>query len=169
MKIAFLEDDPDQIKLINYWLTKAGHDVIYADNAVGFIATAIDFGPDMILLDMELPTSSGLDVLIELRQKHLVTSPIIFYSSNAGEEYIINALQNGANDYLAKPLSEQLFLLRIDAIERRLQIVPPVEKHQYHYNNFIFDTRNRQVVYLTDDIKLTQKEFEIAHYLRPLH
>ena len=110
-------DDESQIrKLLEITLCSNGYSVKQASTAKEGLAMAANHPPDAIILDLGLPDESGHIVLQQLRE--WCTSPVIILSVQNSEEDIIRALDNGANDYLAKPFRTGELLARIRSAVR---------------------------------------------------
>ena len=118
MRILFLEDDAFQRDLATGWMESAGHSV----RCTGDGATAIRWIErdtfDLAVLDWEVPSPSGLEVLRWIRKRGLDT-PVMFITSHDAESDVVAALDCGADDYLAKPVRRLEFLARVAALARR--------------------------------------------------
>lgn len=105
-------DDEVQIrKLLEISLEANGYKVIFAVDGKDGIRLAASHQPDLILLDLGLPDMNGQDVLLQLREWY--SHPIIILSVKSAENEIVQALDNGANDYMTKPFRTQELLARI--------------------------------------------------------
>ena len=159
MKIAMLEDDPQQATMVKSWLEENGYSVIHHDNGEGFLKQ-IDQSPfDMAILDWELPDLSGLETLSRFR-KAGHAFPVLFATQRDSEEDIVNALKAGADDYLIKPLRKGELLARLEAMSRRAGIQP--EKDQLGIGNIVLDQTKRTITVDGEIIKTTQKDFDVA-------
>ena len=75
--------------------------------------------PALIILDIDMPELSGFDMLEMIRQMdHLKNVPVIFLTSNNDKNYVVKAVARGANDYVVKPLDENILLKKIDGLIR---------------------------------------------------
>ncbi len=115
-RILVVDDNPDNRNVLVRRLSKQGYDVTQADGGrVALMAVETDT-PDLILLDHMMPDMSGLDVLRQLRTSHNVAElPVIMVTAYTAEETVIAALEAGANDYVIKPISFPVLLVRIAA------------------------------------------------------
>jgi two-component system, OmpR family, KDP operon response regulator KdpE len=117
LKILIIDDEPQIRRLLNIVLESEGYCVIQsASGKEGLVAAAGHF-PDIILLDLGLPDISGHEVLTQLKQWY--KNPIIILSVKTDEKDIIDALDSGASDYLAKPFRTGELLARIRSSLRR--------------------------------------------------
>lgn len=103
-------------------------------------------------------------VSIRLRSSQL--PPIIFVTGNDNEADIVRVIESGADDYMIKPPSRQILLARISAILRRTKQQTQVEP-LYEFGGLVVNTKQRLVTLDAEDIKLTDKEFDlIAYFLK---
>ena len=110
-EILIIDDEPQIRKLLDITLQSNGYLVKAAASAKEGCIMAENHPPELILLDLGLPDDSGQNVLKKLRLWY--TNPIIILSVKKSEEEIIQALDNGANDYLSKPFRTGELLARI--------------------------------------------------------
>jgi DNA-binding NtrC family response regulator len=116
--ILLIDDEPDLLlAFIRNIVRDTGVDVVVARTGAEGISTAASLAPDVVLLDVHLPDLSGLDVYRRLRQVD-ARSPVIFITSSTMTEYAIEAMKQGAFDYLFKPVDrEQLRRVLDQALE----------------------------------------------------
>ncbi len=101
-----VDDDPDIRSLITVILRRAGHDVIAAGDGAEALRTADARRPDVILLDVMMPSMSGLEVCRRLRQhQDLASTPIVLLTAATRDTDVQAGLEAGADDYLTKPFS----------------------------------------------------------------
>ena len=75
--------------------------------------------PALIILDIDMPGLSGFDMLEMIRQMdHLKNVPVIFLTSNNDKNYVVKAVARGANDYVVKPIDENILLKKIEGLLR---------------------------------------------------
>lgn len=120
--IMVVEDDQDIRELISYNLGKEGYTVIPVESgeqALKLIETA---NPDLIVLDIMLPSMDGIEVLRNLKQgsRH-ANIPVIMATAKSEDSDIITGLELGADDYIAKPFSPKVLIARIRSLLRRTQ------------------------------------------------
>lgn len=116
-EILIIDDEPQIRKLLEINLESNGYKVIQAASAKEGLILAANHPPELILLDIGLPDKSGHDVLKELRE--WFNRAIIILSVQNDESDIVNALDNGATDYLTKPFRVGELLARIRSCIRR--------------------------------------------------
>lgn len=113
-KIALVEDDADLYALVKYNLEKEGFLVVGAQTGRGVVDLFRRERPDLILLDIMLPDSDGLDICKSVRQhSELGHIPIIFLTARASETDRIVGLELGANDYIVKPFFIRELIARV--------------------------------------------------------
>ncbi len=123
-KIVLIEDDSDLYSLLRYNLEKEGFAFAGAQTGKGAIELCRRERPDLILLDIMLPDSDGLDICKGIRNHpDLAHVPVIFLTARASETDRIVGLELGANDYIVKPFFIRELIARIK-IQFRGQAAP---------------------------------------------
>jgi DNA-binding response OmpR family regulator len=113
-KIALIEDDADLYSLVRYNLEKEGFSVVGAQTGRGVLELFRRERPDLILLDIMLPDSDGLEICKGIRQHpELAHIPVIFLTARASETDRIVGLELGANDYIVKPFFVRELIARV--------------------------------------------------------
>ena len=124
-KILLIEDDSDLFSLLQYNLEKEGYFMTGQQTGKGAIELCRQVRPDLILLDIMLPDSDGLDICKGIRKDpDLAAVPIIFLTARASETDRIVGLEIGANDYVVKPFFVRELIARIK-LQFRSQTAPP--------------------------------------------
>jgi DNA-binding response OmpR family regulator len=168
MTILVAEDDRDIAELIERYLLKAGwtpHLVSAGDEALAY---ARQHAVDVAILDVMLPGMSGLDVCRALRANpqtaHL---PIIIVTARAEETDRISGLENGADDYIAKPFSPGELVARVRALLRRAGFAADAasEETRLEFGPVVMDLDRHLVLDAGREVKLTAKEFLLLQYL----
>src|SRR5579884_4148827 len=113
-KIVLVEDDSDLFALVKYNLEKEGFAVAGSQAGRGVIELCRRERPDLVILDVMLPDSDGLEICKALRNhSELAQIPIIFLTARASETDRILGLELGANDYIVKPFFVRELIARI--------------------------------------------------------
>src|ERR1700758_3610960 len=113
-KIVLIEDDADLFSLLKYNLEKEGFVLTGAQTGRGALDLCRRVKPDLILLDIMLPDSDGLDICKGIRNDiELAQTPIIFLTARGSETDRIVGLELGANDYVVKPFFVRELIARI--------------------------------------------------------
>lgn len=164
MRIALLEDDPLLAKMIQGWLAEAGYDCQVFGLGKKFIYHLCQDTFDLIVLDWMLPDTDGIEVLRWIREHIDWPIPVLFVTGKDEESDIVLALEQGADDYMVKPVKHKELLARIRALSRRA--IPKNDKQQVlEFGQYRFDLIAHKS-YLNDvPIDLTQKEFDLVLFL----
>jgi len=116
-KILIVDDDQGTTKLLEFILSREGYDVASVNNSSDTLPAALAHDPNLILLDLMMPSVDGLEVCRNLREKsQFARVPIIFFTSVSDIEKKVTAFEAGANDYIVKPIHPQELKLRIKAL-----------------------------------------------------
>lgn len=116
--ILYIEDNPDNMRLVNRALGARGYIVHEAPNGLQGLSKAEELKPDVILLDINLPDIDGYEVARRLRQSkisHLRVVPIIAITANALKGDAEKALAAGCDVYMAKPINVRELWARVEA------------------------------------------------------
>src|SRR5215211_7854613 len=121
-RILIIEDEKGLVQSLTWYFTREGYETVaVADGAEG-LRKAQTLLPDLILLDLMLPTMGGLDVCRELRAGERTRPvPIIMLTARAEETDQVVGFSMGADDYVTKPFSPKVLLQRIKALLRRIE------------------------------------------------
>ena len=117
MKLLVVDDDRDLVELLDYALRREGYEVVRAYDGEAALETLNRERPDLVVLDINLGGSSGLEVLREVRRRWRL--PVIMLTALDSEEDKVRGLESGADDYLTKPFSHRELIARIRAQLRR--------------------------------------------------
>ena len=119
VRILIVDDEPDMLSFIAKTLNVNGYEVLIAKDGQEAINVAQKENPDVILLDLMLPNIDGLSVCKILKEdKNLEFTKIILLTARADEKSKIQALKNGADDFMVKPFSKDELLLRISNLSK---------------------------------------------------
>jgi len=163
VRIALLEDDPDQSKLVSYWLESAGHTVSCNATGSGFLRGARRDSFDAYILDWIVPDLNGIKVLRKLRTELNDQTPAIITTVKDEERSIVRALREGADDYLVKPVRRAELVARIDAVCRRAGGSNPADV--VDTTPYTIDSARHALALNDETIALTNREFELALFL----
>jgi DNA-binding response OmpR family regulator len=117
LKILVADDDLDLLGLVAYSLSQAGYLVVKASDGPGALATFEAESPDLVILDINMPGSSGFEVCTAIRARGDV--PVMMLTARGEEQDLVKALDLGADDYLTKPFSPKTLMARVKALLRR--------------------------------------------------
>ena len=123
--VLVVDDDPDLRALARIQLGDGGFDVIQAANGHECLALASTHSPDVILLDIMMPGMDGSEVLTALSGDPVTKDiPVVFVSALSSPEDKVRGLENGAVDYITKPLETREFVARVGVAARRRRREP---------------------------------------------
>lgn len=160
MRVLLIEDDVTIARLLKEGLEDESYAVDVAnDGSEGYRTAAADY--DVIILDIMLPGMNGYEVCRTLRNDGDKT-PILMLTARDTERDIVEGLDTGADDYLAKPFSFDVLLARIRALLRR-----PNEKLEeiLQVGDLKLDPSSKKVTRASQEINLTAKEYGVLEYL----
>lgn len=166
IRILVVDDEHDILELVAYNLMKEGYKVITTDNGPDGLHLAKQHQPDLILLDIMMPNMNGHQVCSRLKAntslKHI---PVIFLTARSDEMTEIRSLNEGADDYLTKPISISRLLSHIKAVLRRTAANGVQASEPLHMGDLEIDRERYVVVKNGKVVRLPKKEFEILYFL----
>jgi DNA-binding response OmpR family regulator len=161
-KIVLIEDDADLFTLLKYNLEKEGFSMVGSQTGKGALELCRRVRPDLILLDIMLPDSDGLDICKGIRNDlELMQVPIIFLTARASETDRIVGLELGANDYIVKPFFIRELIARIK-LQFRAQATPV---RVLKAGGVEVDRSSCQARLNGDLLQLTATEFRLLEFL----
>jgi DNA-binding response OmpR family regulator len=161
-RILLIEDDADLYALLKYNLEKEGFSFVGSQTGRGILDLCRRVQPDLILLDIMLPDSDGLDICKSLRNDARFTQlPIIFLTARTSETDRIVGLELGANDYIVKPFFVREVIARI-----RLQFRgPAAPSRSLQAGGIDLDRASCRVTLNGEIVTLTATEFRLLEFL----
>ena len=118
--IAVVDDEPDILELVSIHLKKANFTVETFQEADGFFKFLSKTRPDLLILDLMLPDSDGMDICRYMKKKEQFSAiPIIMLTAKTDETDKVLGLEMGADDYVTKPFSPRELVARVKAVLRR--------------------------------------------------
>jgi len=159
-KILLIDDEKDIVKLLSDFFGMQGYTVFTAMNGLEALEK-ISVGPDIILLDINMPEMDGLEVCKKIR--NYVSCPIIFLTAKIEERDRINGLVIGGDDYLTKPFSLEELGARVEAHLRRESRNQVRENVRFH-NDLVIDYSGRNVYFKNNEIAFTKIEFDLLEF-----
>lgn len=164
MSILIADDDVFSVKLTSFLLEEAGYHVLKAYNGADVLEILHEEDPDLILLDVSMPQSSGFDVCRRIRR--ISDVPIIFLTANTKLEDRVLGLQIGGDDYMIKPFEPQELLARIEAVLRRSNNELLNTSVRLNCGTMTLDPVEHKVLCADErTITLTPIEFRLLYYL----
>lgn len=162
-KVLIADDEPDIVEILKYNLVKEGYEVVTAKDGDEAIDRAKQAHPDLVILDIMMPRKNGVEVCEILRaQPDFKETLILFLTALSDEATQIKGLTTGADDYISKPISPQVFLSKVNALFRRLK---KEETKVVEYNGLAIDPEKFVVIHDGKEFSLAKKEFELLYLL----
>lgn len=155
--IVVIDDEIQLRRLLRVTLEANGYQVFEAADAQQGVAEVAARRPDVVILDMGLPDADGADVILRIREWSSV--PLVILSVRDGEQDIVTALRNGADDYLTKPFSSEELLARLEVARRHAQ--PSSEEAIFRSGPLTVDLTSRSVKVRGKPVKLTGTEYAL--------
>lgn len=165
MRIGLLEDESSQLELMRRWIEAAGHSCSAFACGQAFLRELRRESYDLHVLDWELPNVSGTDVLAWIRANVTEPVPVLFVTARDTEHDIVAALNQGADDYMVKPVRRMELLARISALGRRGKPNAEDVETALDAGTLRVDLRAREVYRGGEAVKLTRKDYELALFL----
>jgi DNA-binding response OmpR family regulator len=163
-KVLIVDDEPMMCRLIGSIFGDEGAVVSSAYSGEEGLIMFQDVQPDLVILDILMPSPDGWEVCRQIRQQSDV--PIIMLTVLNRSEEIVRALDAGADDYMVKPFDRKVLLARSRAILRRSEIVNPLNfKPSYDDGYLAIDVNGEQVTIQGNPVRLTATEFDVLAHL----
>lgn len=162
INILMIEDDYELAEILSEYLQNYDFKVTIAEEPYIGLSTLNTGKFDLVILDLTLPGLDGLEVCKEIRKRHNI--PIIISSARHDITDKVNALDNGADDYLPKPYDPQELLARIKSHLRRQSVSLTEEKRQ-HPKDLVLNEFEHVITLKNEPLNLTAAEFDILKYL----
>lgn len=161
-KIMIIEDEANIRVELKTILENALYNVVLIDKFENVVNQILGENPDIILLDVNLPNKSGLDICMDLRKTSDI--PIIFVTSKNTSMDELNCITLGGDDYISKPYNPPILLARISSILKRTKKITE-NKNVLTHKGVTLDVLNATVKYNDDYIELSKTEMKILYYL----
>jgi DNA-binding response OmpR family regulator len=171
-QVLVVDDEQDIAGLIKHSLEKNGDiEVDIVGTGDEALKAVNERTPDLIVLDLNLPVLSGLEVCRILRARASTARvPIIMLTARTSESDRVTGLDVGADDYITKPFSLRELAARVRAVLRRGHVPvgngnSPAESFIYRGKHLVADFDAVAVTVDGDSVRLTRREFELLRYL----
>ena len=162
-KILIADDEPDILEILRFNLEAEGYQIEAAKNGAEAVQKAKTFIPDLIILDVMMPLTNGIQACQELRLLADFKNTLIIFLSALSDEFTeVKALESGADDFINKPIRPKILLTKINALFRRVAIP---ETNDSNFGDFKIDKEKYIVNHKGKDIFLARKEFELLSLL----
>ncbi len=167
-KVLVVEDDRTLREALRYNLVADGYDVVVADDGSEGLVSARQDDPDVIILDLMLPTLSGIEVCKALRRDGSIV-PVLMLTARDAEMDRIGGLESGADDYVTKPFSMRELLARVGAQIRRMDMLKSVSLTSgdqiIDLGDLVINRGSRAVTLGGKQLDLRPREFDLLAHL----
>ncbi|RFZ78348.1 DNA-binding response regulator [Lacrimispora amygdalina] len=162
ISVLVIEDDKSIQNFIRITLKTKGYHSVFADDGLTGISYFYANNPDIILLDLGLPDIDGMEVLGQIRKESNI--PIIIVSARGMEQEKVDALDEGADDYLTKPFHAGELLARIRvALRHKSGLVKP--ETAFELEGFSMDFEKRKLIVRGEEVHVTPIEYKMLKLL----
>ncbi len=159
-RVLAVDDEPQVLRYLKRSLETAGHEALLTGDPAEVAELVEAEEPDVVLLDLRLPGSSGFQVLRQVRQ--FSTVPIIFLTASDRDEDVVRALDMGADDYMKKPFSPSELLARIKVALRRRAIDEGADlRRPFVLGDLTIDFTERRVFVKDRPANLSATEYKL--------
>ncbi|QHE54132.1 response regulator YycF [Pontibacillus sp. HMF3514] len=165
-KVLVVDDEKPIADILKFNLEKEGYQVVCAYDGDEAIELANQEKPNLVLLDIMLPSKDGMEVCREIRKNH--NMPIIMLTAKDSEIDKVLGLELGADDYVTKPFNNRELIARVKANLRRHQQQPEDRtktNNDIKIGKLVIHPDAYTVTRDGEQIELTHREFELLHYL----
>ncbi len=159
-KVLVVDDERDICDVLSYILEDAGYRTKSVGRGDRALEICAEWSPDIVILDIGLPGMSGLDVCPKLVDMGI---PVLVLSSHDSDDQIVEGLEVGAEDYVAKPFNYKELLLRIEKILRRTR--SNSGRQTITIGELTVDLRQRNLEIGNEIVNLTPTEYKIIEIL----
>jgi DNA-binding response OmpR family regulator len=163
MKILLVEDHPNVVSFVRRGLMEVNHEVSVAMDGLTAWGMIQNEAPDVVLLDVMLPTMNGIELARKIRAEKIPTS-IIMLTALGTSENVVAGLDSGADDYIVKPFKFTELLARINAVTRRMS-PNGMPTSLIEIDDLVIDLRGKHVTRGDKKISLTAKEYNLLEFL----
>lgn len=157
-RILIVDDERQIIRMLRVSLQSSGYEVFLAANGAEAFSKFKEARPDLVITDLAMPEMDGVELTQAIRR--VAQTPIIVLSVRDSDRMKVEALDQGADDYLTKPFSMPELLARVRAQLRRIPEPEPDVPH-LEVGDFVIDAEAHTVSVCGQNVRLTPKEFEL--------
>jgi two-component system KDP operon response regulator KdpE len=162
MRILIVDDEPQITRVLRTSLGGGGHEVTIARDGVEGLDAFLKTRPELVITDLAMPGMDGIELTRAIRQRSQV--PIVVLSVRANDAAKVQALDEGADDYITKPFSIQELLARVRVQARRASAAAEAAPGRVDIGDVAIDVERHQVKVRGTEVHLTPKEFDLLLY-----
>jgi DNA-binding response OmpR family regulator len=157
VRVLVVEDDREIARAVSLELGHAGYEPSVVSDGPAALSAVSDWGPDLVLLDLGLPTLDGIEVCRRIRTTSF--TPIVVLTARGSVQDRVAGLDAGADDYVAKPFSLEELMARVRSTLRRARLRD--EGERLESGDLVLDARGRRVTLGGQPVDLTPREFDL--------
>lgn len=162
-RILVVDDEQDTVILLKHVLMRDGFDVSGANSGKEALAKIAEVKPSLVLLDLMMPEMDGWETYHQIQQ--LDDLPVIVISALSQSEFIVKALELGADDYITKPFEQGEVKARVSAVLRRAGKPKTLHRIGFSDIQLLIDLDTQEITYKGKRIQLTGKMFDVPSLL----
>ena len=163
-RVLVVDDERVVTEVVERYLQREGYEVSLASDGAEALRVAQEWAPDLVVLDLMLPTLDGLEVCRRLR--HDSSTPIIMLTARGEETDRVVGLELGADDYIVKPFSPRELVARVKTVLRRTTSeVAQSPGGTRRFDTLTVNPQTRAVILKGQQVRLTAKEFDLLWFL----
>jgi two-component system, OmpR family, response regulator MtrA len=163
MRVLLAEDDLDMLDVTTYALRKHGFDVEGVTDGAAAVRRWQTERPDLVLLDLNLPSMSGMDVCRKIREQS--ATPIIIVTAHGDESHVMEGFESGADDFVRKPVNYRELAMRMRAVLQRHTGAPVLESSIVEAARIRVDLQAHEVSRAGRMLRMTRLEARILYSL----
>jgi DNA-binding response OmpR family regulator len=162
-RVLVVEDERMVAEVVERYLKRDGYDVVVAPDGASGLAACESYQPDLVVLDLMLPSVDGMEVCRRIRSRSQV--PIIMLTARGDEVDKLVGLEIGADDYMTKPFSPRELAARVKTVLRRARPQAYDEADALRFSDLRINGRTRNVERAGSPVSLTAREFDLLLFL----
>ncbi|MEL7002512.1 MAG: response regulator transcription factor [Bacteroidota bacterium] len=163
-KILLVDDDKDILDLLQYNLEREGYIVKSEINSVTSFNTALEFQPDLIILDIMMSEINGIELCKKLREdEHFKHTYIFFLTAKSEKHFQLEALQMGGDDYIPKMTGLRALTYKVSAVLKKSLVIRK-SINEIKIGNLLINRSTNKVTYNDKSVLLSQYEFELLYF-----
>ena len=164
--ILVVDDEEDLLELVQYNLSREGYLVSGVTTGEEAITRAQQELPDLMILDLMLPSVDGLEVCRQLKaDERTQDMPILMLTAKTEEADVVTGLELGADDYMTKPFSPRVLLARVKAVLRRNVKATEEDAAAIRIHDLVIDSAKHEARLAGEPLELTYTEFALLELL----
>jgi DNA-binding response OmpR family regulator len=167
-RVLVVDDDATVSEILSHYLAREGFEVDTVADGSRALERAHAWKPDVVVLDLMLPGTSGLEICRRLRASEASSVPIIMLTARGEERERVFGLRLGADDYIVKPFSPREVAARVSSVLRRTNgrlVASADEPDTITAGEISLDFRGRSVHLAGEEVGLTPREFDLLAFL----